>query len=304
MDTKKLTNFIILANELSFSRAAKRLFITQQALSKSINALEEELGIRLFERKPRVTLTNAGSLFLDSAQRILATEREFSQIVSRLKSDSCLRIGLNGRVRESFFHQDIILEFRKAYPNVLLQFIYGRLEQLDAMLLRGDLNLRIGYILPEMEKFVYSRPLFKDKLCLVVPKAFLQGRDMPVEGEYVKITDFSQFPFVLYPKNAGHRRFIDDYQEQNGLHLQVVLEMDSNEAMLLMSSQGVGITFLSYGTIFSFLQLNPSIVEKIAVFPIQDLQVEKQLSLVYPRAFKLSSAAEYFIKLCENIVTI
>ncbi|MEV6198265.1 LysR substrate-binding domain-containing protein [Streptomyces sp. NPDC051920] len=73
LDTRRLRSFIAVAEELNFTRAARRLFIAQQALSQQVRQLEEELGVKLLERTTRrVTLTDAGESFLVDARRLVA----------------------------------------------------------------------------------------------------------------------------------------------------------------------------------------------------------------------------------------
>lgn len=304
MDSNKLTYFVTVATELSFSRAAERLFISQQALSKCISGLENELGAKLFERRPRVMLTKAGHLLLDAAQKILTTEYEFMFALRRSQDESSLRVGLGGRMREAFFLQGIVSEFRKKNPGITLQIVYeASVEKVESMLMRGELDMRIGYISPDKKKYFCAYVLREDSLYMIVPKSFLKLHTVNRNSDgSVNVSDFADMPFVLFPKDTGYRHLIAEFEERTNIRFHPVLESDSNEAMLLMASQGIGITFASDGTIQSYKKFSPQIFDNVEIFSIGDMCIKNNLALIYPNGYTLSPAAESFIQICDAML--
>jgi DNA-binding transcriptional LysR family regulator len=97
MDLRQLRSFVLLAKELHFGRASARLFVTQPALSAAIRQLEEELGVKLFERNSKqVSLTNAGQTLLGSAASLV------SQADRTLELGKALSHGLAGQIEVGF----------------------------------------------------------------------------------------------------------------------------------------------------------------------------------------------------------
>src|SRR5215475_13111660 len=99
LDTRLLRAFVTVAEELNFSRAAKRLFVAQQALSSQVQQLESRLGVRLFERTTRaVSLTEAGDRFLPHALAVLAAlDAGVGELQAALREQrATLRVGLSG----------------------------------------------------------------------------------------------------------------------------------------------------------------------------------------------------------------
>jgi DNA-binding transcriptional LysR family regulator len=109
VNTQNLNYFITLAEEQSFSRAADKLFISQQALSKYIRRMEDELGTPCFERRPVVRLTETGQLFLDAAKKIITIESDLRRSLYK-KDTQSLNIGVSGRMHNTLF-------FRRLCPN-------------------------------------------------------------------------------------------------------------------------------------------------------------------------------------------
>ena len=117
---KELNYFIVAAEEMNFTRAARKTYITQQALSKHIRNLEEQYGVRLFERHPSLRLTLAGEQLLKYARRAI---REENQLFNSLKSEGGsgrirLTIGLP-TMRGSAYFPGIIQRYHSICPHVV-----------------------------------------------------------------------------------------------------------------------------------------------------------------------------------------
>ena len=103
MNSTNLEYFVTLAEELNFTQAARKLYISQQALSKMISKLEEKLGIALFDRSTPLRLTTAGQVFYQSAKKILINMDECTRRLQEIKDFT--RGNLSIGVAPSFFHR-------------------------------------------------------------------------------------------------------------------------------------------------------------------------------------------------------
>ncbi|NMW25445.1 LysR family transcriptional regulator, partial [Rhodanobacter denitrificans] len=149
-DLRQLRYFVAVAEELSFTRAALRLHLSQPPLSQQIQSLEQDLGVRLLERTKRsVALTEPGRIFLEQARQILAKVDEArSQVVAAAA-------GYSGQLRLAYtvsvsFHPAMpqaLLRFGQIAPNVRLQLSEMYTEPQFAALLAGQID--VGFVRDE-----------------------------------------------------------------------------------------------------------------------------------------------------------
>src|SRR5215470_9150017 len=121
MELRHLRYFVAIAEEKSFTRAAKRLDMQQPPLSQQLRALEDELGFRLFDRRPKgVEITAAGAVFLEEAQGLLAGVRRASQRAARVAAGvgGTLSVGFTSSAATHRIAPDVIAEFRRKYPAI------------------------------------------------------------------------------------------------------------------------------------------------------------------------------------------
>ena len=145
MNLSSMEYFAVLARERSFTKAAEKLYITQQSLSSHIASLEKELGCRLLIRHIPLELTYAGEVFLRYAESICNTQtdmlREFNDISQNQKG--VLRIGAASS-RGRAVLPPAILRFQQQYPNIRVDLTEGANDFLCQMLRQGDLDLAIA----------------------------------------------------------------------------------------------------------------------------------------------------------------
>ncbi len=145
MDLRQVGMFVAVAEELSFTRAAIRMHISQPPLSRHIARLEQDLGMRLLERdRQNVSLTPAGSAFLPQARRLLAIASEAPEIARRAAH------GESGTIRIGFVHSTIytsvpslVKHFRKVYPKVDIKLHQLTVANQIEQLLADDLDIGI-----------------------------------------------------------------------------------------------------------------------------------------------------------------
>ena len=168
MDIDQLAYFQCVAETKNFTQAAERMHLSQPALSRSIQRLEEELGQPLFERQSRsVELTEAGLLFQKRAEQILLT-------IEDAKAEIC-DDGQSGRIRigaiptiAPYFLPEVLREFADAFPKANLVVQEDVTENLVKRCKQGELDVAI-LALPIPVRYLEVEELFEEELMLVMP---------------------------------------------------------------------------------------------------------------------------------------
>ncbi len=192
MELTHLKNFVAVAEELHFGRAARRLHISQPPLSQQIMKLEDELGVKLFKRSSRVVeLTGAGKVFLEEARSILGRTQMMSERMARLAAgrSGVLVVGFNEPVLNTILPQ-AVNSFRRRYPEVELklfemetaaQLVMLQNQEIDLALLRafGDNRSGVATRLLYSEEYQLALPAEHPLLDLeTVPVAKLKNQDL------------------------------------------------------------------------------------------------------------------------------
>ncbi len=191
MDMEQLSSFRAVAELKNFTAAAEVLGISQPALSRSVQRLEDEMGQPLFNRKPRcVELTDAGALFLKRAIDIL-------RIVDDTKAELC-DDGRSGRIRVAaiptiapYFLPDRLREFADSYPQATVSIHEDTTEHLVRMCGQGELDLAF-LALPIVARHVDIEPLFEEELFVVLPSDHALASSQQIE-----LSSIEALPFVL-----------------------------------------------------------------------------------------------------------
>jgi DNA-binding transcriptional LysR family regulator len=199
MELRHLRHFVALAEELHFGRAARRLSISQPPLSASIRQLEEDLGVRLFERSSRqVRLTAAGAALLVEGRRILAQAADARALVGRIAS------GLSGRLQVGFVASmlyrglpELLAGHARSHPGievVLRELNSG--EQVDA-LLAGRLDA--GFVhAPTLPAGLEGVEVLVEPFVCCVPQAHPQAR-----RRHADLARLSGEPLVLFAREVS-----------------------------------------------------------------------------------------------------
>ena len=191
MEIDQLRYFLKVAERGNFTRAAEELGISQPALSRSIQKLEDELGQPVFERKTRsVALTEAGTLLQSRAQQVLTM---LEDTMSEITDD-----GESGRVRVGaiptiapYFLPKILQQFSKEFPKASLIVQESTTDALLKSCTQGEIDLAI-LALPLPAKYLEVEELFEEELLLVLPP------DHPlIKKEKIRLNDVEPYPFVL-----------------------------------------------------------------------------------------------------------
>ncbi|OZI23813.1 LysR family transcriptional regulator [Bordetella genomosp. 9] len=252
MELRHLRYFIAAAESGSIRIAAERIHVTQPAISRQIQDLEEELGLMLFERTPRgLKLTVAGQAYLREARAAIAHLEAAARTARRLSSGAqgYLRLGFVENSAWDGIVPDIFRRFQLEVPDVRIELIPmntpDQLQQIEAGALDGGFVYQYGPLPDTFE----ALPLRTNDVLLAAPLAW----QLPIEptgnghagaGELpdVALRDIADWPFVTFPRTVYPLYFdklIGACQER-GVTLRVVQEVSTEAAMLALVCAGIG----------------------------------------------------------------
>lgn len=199
MELRHLHYFVVVAEELHFRRAAERLHIAQPSVSQQIRRLEDELGVRLFERNRRgVTLTAAGNALLDEARATLA------QAARAAERARAVGAGERGRLRVNLTRSltgglagEIVDAFRARYPSVDLELDVGQTSIHAEQLRRGTID--VAFVRPPLnDPELEELELAREPLVCVLPRGHRLARRQLVER-----SELGGEPLVWWPRSHG-----------------------------------------------------------------------------------------------------
>jgi LysR family transcriptional regulator, hydrogen peroxide-inducible genes activator len=186
-----LEQFVALARTRNFTRAAEELNLSQPALSRAIQKLEEQLGQPVFERKPReVVLTDLGELLLERAKGILQLMEDTFSELSEAGRRGRLRLGTIPTIAP-YFLPSLLSSFAKSHPDISVIVQEDTTENLIKRCSQGEIDLAI-LALPIIAKYLEVEPLFDEELLLVLPLGHPLASAKSIEIEAVE-----SYPFVM-----------------------------------------------------------------------------------------------------------
>jgi len=191
-----LDQFVVLARTKNFTRAAEELHLSQSALSRAIQKLEDQLGQPLFERKPReVVLTELGELLLQRAKHILQLMEDTFSELSEAGRRGRIRLGAIPTIAP-YFLPSLLSSFAKKYPDIAIIVQEDTTENLIKRCHHGEIDLAI-LALPLLAKNLEVESLFEEELLLVVPVGhpLAASKTLPIDA-------VEGFPFVML--NEAH----------------------------------------------------------------------------------------------------
>ena len=194
--TQSLEHFVTLARTKNFTRAAEELNLSQSALSRAIQKLEEQLGQPLFERKPReVVLTDLGELLLERAKDILRRVEDTFLELSVASRRGRIRLGAIPTIAP-YFLPGLLGGFAKKHPTISVAVQEDTTDMLIRSCSHGEIDLAI-VALPIIAKDLEVEPLFSEELLLVLPL----GHPLATK-KMIKVEAVAGFPFVML--NEAH----------------------------------------------------------------------------------------------------
>jgi len=246
MEIKQLEIFVSVARNLSFSKAAEELFISQPSVSAQISALEKSLGARLFVRNTKeVSLTKAGRDFLIYAQKILSLRQQAVHHVSgRDRSIHGAIDIISSTIPAQYLLPEMIASFQKQWPNIVFRLEQAGSHRVEQEM--GGFRYDFGMVgtVPNSGRFHYD-PVYDDELVLIIPKSDRQKEEAIRQNfaEYIL-----QTPFIMRETGSGTRKEIETLLSKIGVglcDLRIPAYFADAHSILLAVSHGMGVSLIS-----------------------------------------------------------
>ena len=287
MELRHLRCFIVLAEELHFTRAAERLHIEQPPLSRAIKELEDELGVVLFDRNRRGTvLTAAGAAFLQDIRRLLTVLEQARENAKAVAS------GLRGSLRIAVSDGAIdprlsafLVRCRAEEPEIEIRLSEVPLAEQLRGLRSGDFTIGFAHT-AEVGDDIVAEPIWRDPLVIAVP-----ARHALLVHKKVPLHELRGHPLVLCDPHAceGYCRELGRLLQVLEHKLNIVEEVSSLDMMLTLVGAGYGVGFMTATKIP--LSQRPDVV-------IRPLALDSAVMTTYllrPDSSDLSASLERFI---------
>lgn len=248
MADRRLQVFHAVAKQMSFTKAAESLFMTQPAVTFQIKQLEEHFNTRLFERgHGRIALTPAGEIVLEYAERILALTSELEtrlrEMTGRLSGP--LLIGASTTIAE-FLLPRVLGEFKARHPEVQPKLVVANSEAIENRV--AEHTLDIGLIeAPSHLPSLLTQMCCEDELQVIVASTHPLAKAKSVSPKQL-----IAYPYVSRESGSGTREFTDLYFRKAGVNpteLSVAMELGSPEALKGVVETGLGFAILSKATV-------------------------------------------------------
>lgn len=270
LENFRLKVFRTVAEHLNFRKAAEHLFLTQPAITLQVKALEDDLGIRLFDRTAnRVSLTPQGSLLLEYAKKIaLLVSQAEQELGDDGKVSGELTLGVSTTIAQYLLPR-LLRAFLDENPRVHFSLHSGNTDEIVQLLLEN--KLAIGLIEgPARDRGIRTEPFMQDELVLITPLAS--------ESDRLSRDQFVASRLLMREHGSGSRHVVEIALENAGFKLKSfnnVMNLDSTEAIKSAVEAGLGIGFVSRWAISKELELGALKIAEVA-----DLRVVRHFSLI------------------------
>lgn len=238
MNIRQLIIFRAVCEDSHLTNAAKRLYMTQPAVSQSIRELEEELGYPLFDRiSHRLCLTGAGQLFLEKAIRLLELYQELEQSRDTFPKHAPLRLGSSITIANERL-PGILQAFAEEYPDVPLKVTVDNAREIEQKLLGNEIDLAYLEGVPSSAQLTLI-PFASHKLILLCGPSYIHGSQLPLSPAALNAERL-----LLREQGSAIRDAFDSAMLLLGLNVEPCYTSVNSQALLAAARKNLGITVL------------------------------------------------------------
>lgn len=288
---RDLKILVTVVEERNFTRAGEKLFIAQPSISKSVQRLEEELEVTLFDRRMRdVTLTDAGEIVYEHSKEILAMMKRMQIGIEDLSDSTAghLKIGLP-QIIGTFIFPPIGKAYTERYPGVTLKIEERGGLLTEKLVEKGELD--VGFVVfPVDNPLLDTEQIYEDSFVLCV------STNHPLSNRtHIELHEVKDEPFIVFAKTFALYKIVMNACEQSGFQPNVLLESTQWDLILELVSVQMGIAILP--RVFAHKLKNIEIVS----IPITNPVFKWKVGVITSKKYYQSTALRRFLETIRKI---
>ena len=259
MDFREMLYITTVADCRSITAAARKLYISQPSLSHIVSKVEQDVGVKLFDRGTLpLTITYAGEKYVETARKILLMSDNLRKelIDAGLGEKGRINFGMPTE-RAGYMLPAVIPEFKKQYPGIELQVMEAKSDELLQAILRDDISF---YVIPrsqgELPVGLKAESIYREQLLLVAEESMLTEDMFLDESSVLNMTEgkrknrcvnlskMSSLPFVMLKKGHAIRKKTDFVLRQYGIDPKIMIELSSCISAVQLAAAGLGVAIV------------------------------------------------------------
>lgn len=241
MELRQLRYFTNVVELMSFSDAAKKLYISQSTLSQQIKQLEEELKVLFFNRNGKhISLTEAGALFYQYAKDCIQKSKDAVNALEDLGDLKVgeIRIGITYALRKVIVEP--LVKFHKRYPKIKITVDYGSSNEMVEKLQRNEIDMLITFDLNVEQPAFQMKKLFETNVCFIVAK------NSPLaKYRSISIEEISRYELIIQNQGFNTSEFIYAAFQKRGIKPNIIMEINDNPTLKELVKHNVGYSIMA-----------------------------------------------------------
>lgn len=280
--------FYFVAKNLSFSKAANKLFISQSAVSQSIKQLEKQLNLQLFFRHTKqISLTADGAVLFKHIEQafnfIKSGERSIGEIHSLNQGE--VRIGASDTICK-YYLIPFFKKFHELHPNIKIKVINRPSPVCAELLKKGSVDISV---INTPHKNSYKNLEFTKVKS--IQDVFIAGKNFAhLKNKTISLKELETYPFLMLEKNSTTRSFFESFIKKYGVTIHPEFELGSIDLLVELTKIGLGISFVMSNAIDTYLKS-----EDIFTLNIKEEIPKRSIGILINKDIPMPIAAQKFI---------
>ena len=292
MEIRQLKAFLAIAEAKTFTAGARRVNVTQAAISMQIRQLEEEVGLQLFTRTPRrVILTEAGEYLLERARKILREHDSALAEIAEVAGAELGRLRIGSASGTFAMHQLpwILHRLKEKFPNSDLTVSSGTSQKLVDRMMHGEIDMAF-VSLPVDNANITTESIFSDEIVAIGhPKHPLRN------DKYISAAALAGEDLILGEQGGNTRRMIDEFFNAANVKPNITMELSRQEAINLMVENNLGVGMAGAKSVAREIREG-----KLISWLIEGAEIKWELGLARLRGGHFSPIGKEFVRLCKE----